>query len=363
MPIKRLIVLLALLAISTLPASCTDTRQPAHPTLLSEPLTVLTWAGYMPQSILDAFQQVHHTSVRLLSYADQDEALDRMRAGEQLDVVVLGDSYIPRAVAEGLLAELDFQQIPNFRNLGPNFRDLAYDPENRYSIMIQWGTTGLIVRTDRALQPVTTWADLWNPDYKGKIGVWPYRDELIGIALKALGYPLNSEEPEELRAVEAKLLQLRKNVYFLDPNQPTGVSQLMDEQTVMIYGWSYDAVEAHKQLPASEYVLPREGTMLWTDNVTISAKSQHKQAAEQFIDFLLRPEISAQFVNELLIPSPNDAARPYIKPDIVYNPVVYPPMTSLEHAEFYTAVSDETQRQHEQIWERFLAAGDTIRSP
>lgn len=355
MRLKRLVV--ALLIIGVLLVACGGAGQPTPPPAPA-PLVVASWVGYMPQSILDAFTEATGIPVEFVAYPDQNVALDWLRAGRQLDVVVLGDTNIPSAVAEGLLAELNFEHIPNFRNLGPNFRDLTFDPENRYSIMIQWGTTGLVVRSDRLVQPVTSWNELWNPAYAGKIGVWPYREELIGIALKALGYSLNTENPEEIRAAGEKLLALRPQVYLLDPNQATGTANLLDDQTVMIYGWSYDAAEAHTQMPACVYVLPEEGTLLWTDNVTIPAGSQRKLEAEEFINFLLRPAISAEMVNELWLPSPNEAARPFIKPEILYNPVIYPPMRTLEQAEFYTVVNEETRKLYDEIWERFLAAGE-----
>lgn len=335
----------------------------AAPPAAPEPLVVATWAGYMPQSALDAFTDETGIPVQFVPYSDQDEALEWMRAGKPLDVVVLGDTYIPQAVDEGLLAPLDFQNIPNFRNLGPNFRDLIFDPENRYSIMLQWGTTGLVVRSDRIHAPVTSWEALWDPAYAGKIGVWPYKNELINIALKALGYSINSEDSAELAAAGDKLVQLRANVFLLDPDQATGVAQLLDDQTVMIYGWSYDAVAAHQQIAASQYILPEEGTLIWTDNVTISAGSRHKAEAEQFINFLLRPAVSAQFVNELWIPSPNEAARPYVKPQVAYNPAIYPPLRTLERAEFSAILSPATLRIHDQIWERFLAADGPVWEP
>jgi spermidine/putrescine transport system substrate-binding protein len=310
----------------------------------------------MPQAILDAYESLSGISVEYVTYTDQEEALARMQAGEQVDVVVLGDTYLAAAIDAGLLAELDYQNIPNFRNLGANFRDLAYDPENRYSIMIQWGTTGIVARSDRLGAPVTSWADLWDPQYAGKIGVWPYSPELIGITLKSLGYSLNTENPTELAAAEAKLLALRSNVYLLDPNAPTGVANLLDERTAMIYGWSFDIREAKAQLDSVVYVLPQEGTILWSDSVAVPASSTRKRAAEAFIDFLLRPQISAQMVNELWICSPNEAARPYIAPEILENPVVYPPDASLQGAEFYAVLSPATEARHAAMWQRFLAA-------
>ena len=354
----RIKTFLALLSLAIILVGCSDIGRPAtdlHPSA-HEPLLFYSWAGYMPQDILDSFQREYGIPVEYIHYRDQDEALEQLRAGKRhFDVAVLGDVHLATAITEGLLTELNYQNIPNFRNLGANFRDLTNDPENRYSIMIQWGTTGIIARSDRWIQPVTSWADLWNPAYAGKVGVWPYPREVIGITLKSLGYSINSEDPEELRATADRLEQLHQNVYLLDPSVPTGAASLLDEKSVMFFGWSFDAMEAQEKLGSAVYVLPQEGTMLWSDSVTIPANSPQRQAAEQFINFLLRPDIGAQMVNEMWIPSPNEAARPFIKPEILKNPLVYPPPENLGQAEFYAAVSPETQKLHAQMWARFLA--------
>ncbi len=354
----RIKTFLALLSLVITVASCTSIGPPAGAPQPSarEPLVFYSWAGYMPQGILDLYQKEYGVAIKYISYDDQDEALAELRAGKrQFDVAVLGDVNLATAVNEGLLAELDYQNIPNFHNLGANFRDLTNDPANRCSIMIQWGTSGIIARTDRLVQPLTAWADLWNPAYAGKVGIWPYPREIIGITLKSLGYSVNTEDPGELRAAADKLAMLRKNVYLLDPAAPTGAGSLLDDKSVMFFGWSFDAMEAQDKLDTAVYVLPREGTILWSDSVTVPANSSHKQAAEQFINFLLRPDIGAQMVNEMWIPSPNEAARPFIKPEILNNPLVYPPPENLGEAEFYATVSAETQKLYDQMWARFLA--------
>jgi spermidine/putrescine transport system substrate-binding protein len=222
--------------------------------------------------------------------------------------------------------------------------------------MIQWGTTGIVARTDRLVEPLTTWDGMWNPAYEGKIGIWPYPTDVIGFTLKSLGYSYNSEDPAELQAALEKLLKLRKNVYFLDPKTSTGVPHLLDDHTAMIYGWSYDAMQAQEVLDTAVYILPEEGTFLWTDNVTIPANSAHKQVAEQFINFLLRPEISAIVVNEMWVSTANEAARAFVKPEILDNPLVYPSTESLRNAEFRVVLSAETRQRHAEIWARFLAA-------
>ena len=364
MQIKTLLALLSLVAVV---GGCSRIGWPAAapPSPPPEPLVFYSWAGYMPQGILDAFQAEYGIPVEYVTYDDQNEALQQLRGGSrQFDVVVLGDLALADAVREGLLAELDYQNIPNFRNLGANFRDLTNDPENRYSIMIQWGTTGIIARSDRWLQPITAWADLWDPAYAGRIGVWPYPREMIGITLKSLGYSVNTEDPQELNAAADKLMQLRSNVHLLDPAAPTGAESLLDDKSVMFFGWTYDAREAKQMLDTAVYVLPKEGTILWSDSVTAPAAGRHKQNAEQFINFLLRPENSAKIVNEMWIPSPNEAALPYIKSEIAYNPLIYPTPHDLDGAEFIAAVSESTQKRHEEMWARFLAQeGPVLHEP
>ncbi len=338
--------------------ACASQPQPAPISPLPQRLVLYDWAGYMPQSILDAFAEETGIQVEYAVYADQDEAMAHLRAGDAYDIVVLDNTNVPLAVGEGLLAQLDYENIPNFRYVSSGFRDLAYDPGNTYSIMIQWGTTGLVVRTDRIEEPITSWADLWDPRYAGKIGIWPYPVDMFGITLKSLGYSLNSQDPEELAKAADKLLALRPNVFLIDPTLATGVAHLMDDQTAMIYGWSYDAREAALQLDTTTYVIPREGTILWSDNVTIPVNSPHKAEAEQFINFLLRPDISATMVNELWVASPNEAAWPLIQSDILNNPTVYPVNEDLTQGEFYEGTSAETERFYQQTWKRFLAAGE-----
>jgi spermidine/putrescine transport system substrate-binding protein len=125
----------------------------------------------------------------------------------------------------------------------------------------------------------------------------------------------------------------------------------------MIYGWSYDAMQAQEVLDTAVYILPEEGTFLWTDNVTIPANSTHKQAAEQFINFLLRPEISAIVVNEMWVSTANEAARTFVKPELLDNPLIYPSTASLRNAEFPAVLSAETRQRHAKIWAHFLAEG------
>jgi len=339
-------------------AAC-DQRAPS-PTPTSEPLPteiiLYDWAGYMPQSVIDAFTEEYGIAVRYIVYETQEEAEASLRAGNVYDVVVMGNDFIARLIADGLLAPIDYRYIPNFKNISANFRDLAYDPGNKYSILIQWSTTGLVVRQDLVDAPITRWADLWEPRYAGKVGVWAIPRLLTGITLKSLGHSLNSEDPQELEAALQQLLKLKGQAFFMDLNLPNSVPFLLDGQAVMTIGWPFDALAAREQSDQVIYILPEEGTVLWGDNVVIPANSPRKRAAERFIDFLLRPQISAEIVNNIYIPSPNEAARPFIDPEILNDPVIYPPEVDLQNAEIILPLSDEGVRQHDRVWQQFMKA-------
>ena len=144
----------------------------------------------MPQAVLEAFTREYGVKVEYLVYESQEEAIGNMQAGEGYDVVVMESRFIPLLAQEGLLAKLNQSNIPNLNNISANFRELAYDPNNDYSVPYNWGTTGLVVRTDLVEQPVTRWADLWDPRYAGSVGLWMGQPrELIGLTLNHLDTP------------------------------------------------------------------------------------------------------------------------------------------------------------------------------
>ena len=205
--VKRLwAAALVLALLSACAAQATQTPEQASALILCN------WGGDISQEILDAFEDEYGIPVTYLPYESQEEAVDQIRSGEAYDVVVLENQLIPALVDEGLLAEIDYRNVPNFKNISANFRDLAYDPQNMHAIPYSWGTTGLVVRADLLAHPVTRWSDLWRPRYAGQLMGWPLSRYMIGIALKSLGYSLNSEDPAELEDALTHLIALKPHI-------------------------------------------------------------------------------------------------------------------------------------------------------
>lgn len=335
--------------------SATPEPRQAAPTA---PLILYDWEGDMPPAVLEAFQKESGAPVEVQVYESQEEAIQNMQAGQVYDVVVMESRFLPQLIEQNLLAPIHFQSIPNFKNISPNFRDLAYDPGNRYSIPYNWGSTALVARGDLLSQPVTRWADLWDSRYAGKVGLWRGQPrETIAMALKTLGYSANSRSPSELQAAQERLLALRPGVVFLeDFDLENGGEALASGQVMLAMGYAEDALAGQALNSKIEYIYPQEGALLWGDTFVISAKSPRQALAEQFLNFILRPEINAIITNENHYATTNQAAEDFVQPEILKNPLIFPRPESFTQAEIILPLTPEAQQLYDQVWEKFIAA-------
>lgn len=354
-------ILLSLLTMTLITACISPTPPPAlTPTAnpLAQEIIFYSWAEDVRQSALDMFTEEYGVKVKYVGYESQEEAIANIRAGQIYDVVLIESRFIPQLTKENLLAELDQRNLSNSKNLSPNFRDLAYDPGSRYSIPNSWGTTGLVVRSDLVAEPVTRWVDLWDPRYAGKVGLWMDEPrEVISLTLKSLGYSANSEDPAELEEALTRLLELKPNTISLeDSNFATQNGTLANGQVVISMGYAGNAYEASENNLAVNYVLPQDGALLWNDTLVIPANSSNKFTAELFLNFLMRADINAIVVNENIFPTPNEAAYEFIDPEILKNPLIYPPNKDLVNAELILPLSTQGLQLYDEIWERFSTA-------
>ena len=358
---KLLVVVLTILGLGLLVGCSPAAAPPPTPTppALADELVLYNWAEYMPQSILDAFSKEYGVRVKYVTYDSQEEAVANIRAGEVYDVVVLENAFVPALAAEGLLAEIDYRNVLNFDNISDNFRNLAYDPNNVHAVPYNWGTTGLVVRSDLVEKPISSWAELWEPPYAGKVAMrMDGVREPLGVALKSVGYSINSEEQAELESALAHLIELNQagQIKNIDSTSEAAISALQSEEVLAVVGWPIDVLVGREENEAITYVLPEEGGMIWGDNFVIPVNSPNKYTAELFINFVLRPENGAKVVNEFYAPTANKAAFDLIDPAIRDDPVVYPPNENLQNAEVLLPLSPEGEKLYEDIWQQFEAA-------
>jgi spermidine/putrescine transport system substrate-binding protein len=360
---ELLLASLGLIAAGCAPQSAPTVPPPTLPAL-PKTLTFYNWEGDMPQSVLDAFTKAFGIAVDYQFYPSHEVALAEMMAGKVFDVVTLDGHVISPAISKGLLRPLSFDNLPNFRNISSNFRDLVFDPGNKYSVPYQWGSTGLIYRTDLLPPPApTSWLDLWRADLQGQVTGWDLMRYGMGIVLKALGYSLNTTDMDELEAARQKLQQLVPNIVSLSNDAISNAGNLSSGRAILAYGFSLDAQTARNQVvemgqkpEAINYVLPKEGSALWSDNFVIPANSPNAYAGELFINFLLQAEISASITNNNFYATPNDKAFPLIDKAIRENSWIFPTSAQLVGSEFFLGLPEAVEARYKAIWAEFIAA-------
>lgn len=347
--IDRFIKLLSFLVVVGFLFGCSPSTPP-----LPEELILYNWVDYMPQSVMAAFEKEYGITVKYIAYESQEEVVESIQSGKIFDLVVLGPEFIPQLAQENLLKPIDYRNIPNFKNVSANFRDLAFDPGNQYSVPFHWGTTGILVRTDLVQRPITSWSDLWDPTFAGKLGIWPIARSMIPITLKTLGYSANSENPAELEDVRRKLLELKPNVVIISNLESTVVPMLESGKVEIAYGWAYDAIVAQESGVPIQYIIPEEGTILWTDHFFIPANAKNPRGAELLINFILQPDIAAQIINESYYPMAVDGTEPFVLPEILQNPVIFPDKAQLQNAEITLPIHPERRWIFDDIWAKFM---------
>jgi spermidine/putrescine transport system substrate-binding protein len=318
----------------------------AEPQVTSKELNLYAWSEYVPQDLLDAFSQKYGVKVNYDTYASNEELLAKLQAGASgYDVIIPSDYMVTVMGEQGMLEPLDLSKIPNFANIDDQFKNPPFDPGNKYSVPWQWGTVGIAVNTDKVTKPITKFADLWDPAFKNNLVVLDDEREIIGMALVLLGYDKNSTDPAQLEAAKQKLLELAPNIKLYDSDSPK--TALLSGEVVAGVVWNGEAALAHQENPAMDYVLPEEGCGLWYDNLAIPKNPPHKDAAEAFINWTLRPEMSILITRDFPYSNPNKAALDLLakeNPDAYQAymdfPATNPPAAAIKKCHLITDVGD-----------------------
>lgn len=342
----RWLGLLAVAAALTLTLAACARRQPAPET--AKELNIFNWTEYMPDSILRDFEKEFGVRINYDTYSSNEELLAKIQAGATgYDLIVPSDYMVAAMISMGLLEPINLDNIPNFQHIGDNFKNPAYDPGNRYSVPYMWGTTSLAYNAKYVTEPVTSWAVLWDPKYKGKIVVVDDARAVIGMVLRKLGYSANTTDPEILAKAKDELKKLTPSILAYDSDSPKTL--LISEEAWLGLVWNGEAVLAMQENPSIKYVIPQEGASIWVDNMAIPKGAPHKELAEQFINYLYRPEVSATLAREFPYGTPNLAAIPLLPEEIRNNPAAYPPQEDVARTELLEDLGEATVL-FDEIW-------------
>jgi spermidine/putrescine-binding protein len=297
-------------------------------------LHLYNWEDYLGETTLADFERETGIQTKLETYPDEDVMLSSIQSDpSRYDLFVASGDLAREMIQAKLVAPLEARSLSNWGNLAERFQNLPYDPGNRYAVPYMWGTTGLAVNRKRVKEQTISWSLLWNPRYKGRIALLNNGHEVLGGALKYLGYPLNSANEAELaRARDLLIRQQPLIVGYLDPE--TIKQKLISGEIWIAQAYSGDAAFAREENPEVDYVIPREGAAMWIDMFLIPRSAPHKAEALAFLDYVLRPEVSGKIANYLCYANPNEAARPYTDREILEDPAIYPPPEVIAKCEF-----------------------------
>ncbi len=315
-------------------------------------LYVYNWSEYLPDSVLRDFTRETGIKVIMSTY-DSNEALYakiKMVDAKGYDLIVPSTDFVSRMRKEGLLQPVDKSKLSNFANLDPHLLNQAFDPDNTYSIPYMWGSTAIAVNSkDPVAAAVTSFADLWKPELKGKILLPNDMRGVLGMGLKRLGYSLNETDPAKVAEACELLLPLMASVRVFDSDSPK--QALLNNEVQVAVLWNGEAYIASGENPDIRYVYPTEGFSLWVDNLCIPKNAANVENAHIFIDYLLRPEVAAFICQEMGYSSPNLAAQATLPEDVRGNEIVYPAEADMIRGEFETDLGPAV-KAYEECWMR-----------
>lgn len=317
-------------------------------------LNLYNWSEYMPQQVLDQFEEETGIQVIYTTY-DSNEAmyarLKLLSEGAQYDLAMPSTYYVNKMRAEGLLAELDHSKIEGFDRLDPDLINLDIDPDNAFSVPYLWGSTGLAFNGEVIdAGQVTRWEDLWDEQYQGRVMLTNDMREVFHIGLRVLGYSGNSTNPDEIREAYEKLTELMPSVRTFNSDAPR-MPYLEGEADVGMI-WNGEAVMGREDMPALEYVYPEEGVIVWLDSFVIPRNAPNRDAAHKFISFVLQPEISAMISEEIGYATPNLEAREMLDEAVASDRTSYPAEADMVNAEFQADVGDDAMQIYTRYWEQ-----------
>jgi spermidine/putrescine transport system substrate-binding protein len=295
------------------------------PAAAAEELNLFAWSEYVPQSVLDGFTQETGVQVNYETYASNEEMLAKLLSGAaNYDLIQPSEYVIEAMVKEKMLVPLDHAKLPNLKNIGKEYWGQPHDPKLAYSVPYMQGTVGIAVNTQKVKEPVAGYGDVFQEKYKGRIVILDDALEIVTWALATLGLgpdAVTKPNLEKVRPILAKWLPLVK-VYDSDsPKTP-----LLNGDVDLGIVWSGEAAILIKEQPGKfAYVLPKEGAHMFIDNLAIPKGAEHVEASHRFIDYVLRPEVSAKISEEFPYTNPNVAARKLLTPEERANPASYPP--------------------------------------
>lgn len=318
-------------------------------------LNLFTWEGMFPQEVLDAFTKETGITVNYANFDFDETMLAKLEAakGGDYDLVIADDYIIETAISEGLVQKLDKAKIKNFSNINPIYQGQFYDPKDEYTVPYGAGVQTIVYNPAAVQKDVTGYADLWDPAFKNGVGIIANHRVINGMALKVLGQSYNTEDLSLIEQAGKKLAGLAPNIRVIkDDNLQDDLVSGEINAAVM---YTSQVTMAKMANPDLKVVFPTEGIGFGIMANFIPSKAPHADAAYQFIDYILKPDVSAQCFEWLGYYCTNKAADALINPDYK-DFLTLPAGFKKDNMEMIQNVSAAAEEAHTKVWTEFKTA-------
>ena len=319
-----------------------------------EKLVVYNWGEYIDPEVLTMFEEETGIDIVYEEFETNEILYPKISSGAiAYDVICPSDYMIQRMIENDLLSEINFDNIPNLKNIGKQYLEQSrqFDPENKYSVPYCWGTVGILYNKMMVDEPVDSWSILWDPKYKDNILMQDSVRDAFGVTLKYLGYSLNSTDLDELTEAKNLLIEQKPLVqaYVIDQVR----DKMIGNEAALGVIYSGEAIYTQKENPNLEYVIPKEGSNIWIDSWVIPKNAEHKENAEKFINFLCRPDIALMNFEYITYSTPNEAARELIEDESIRNSeITFPDLSKYDNLETFQYLGTEADQVYGDLWNK-----------
>lgn len=319
-------------------------------------VVVYNWGDYIDPEVNDQFTKETGIKVVYSDYANNEEMYASVEPGNvSYDVLFPSDYMIEKMINKNMLQKLDLSKIPNYEKVDSEFKNLPYDPNNEYSVPYMWGTVGIVYNKTMVTEPVDSWDILWDKKYDDQIFMYDSERDSIMVALKKLGYSMNTRDEAQLN--EAKQLLVEQAPLVLAYVGDEGKSKMINGEAALMVAWAGDAMVMLAENPDLAYAIPKEGSNWFVDGIVIPEKATNVDEAYQYINFLCRPDIAAKNAEYIGYSTPISEAKALLPDEIKNSEVAYPDyaVLSQDSMEMFNDPSDVVSL-YSSIWTQVKAS-------
>jgi len=326
-------------------------------------LNVYNWGEYISDGsdgsvdINAEFTKLTGININYTNFTSNEDMYNKIvNGGVSYDIIIPSDYMVEKLIKENLVVKLDFNNIPNYKYIADEYKDLYFDPENAYSVPYSVGMVGLIYNTAVVDEHPDSWSALWNEKYDGEILMFNNPRDAFGIAQFLTGININSESAADWEKAKEKLSQ----------QKPLVKSYVMDEifnkmesgAAALAPYYAGDYFSMYENNPDLAFVYPKEGTNIFVDSVCIPSSTKNKEAAELYINFLMDPNVALQNAYMICYASPNTAVVENPDYALYQNEILYPAEEDKPKTEYFHNMEESIRTYYEKLWEEILLADE-----